>query len=116
MSALDEVTALVVRSLSPDSLQPASDLPATFPDVETPRFLYGDRLQWISNRETTDWGITIGRFYSFAPHSGCWQWRYLIWLDSDSPSSGWVKADLAWEEDLQAFAPISAAQIESEVQ
>lgn len=80
---------------------PSTDLPATFPDVETPRFLYGDRLRWISNHETTDWGIAIGRFYSFAPHSCRWCWCYLIWLDSDSPSSAWVKADIAWEDDLK---------------
>ena len=84
---------------------PATDLPTTFPDVEMPRFLYGDRLRWLSNGEPTDWGVAIGRFYSFAPHRCRWQWCYLIWLDSDSPSSAWVKADVAWEDDLQSTAP-----------
>lgn len=79
----------------------STDLPTTFPDVELPRFLYGDRLRWISKDETTDWGIAIGRFYSFAPHCGSWCWCYLIWLDSDSPSTAWVKADVAWEDDLE---------------
>ncbi len=78
-----------------------SDLPANFPDVEMPRFLYGDRLRWFSNGEPTDWGIAIGRFYSFAPHRYCWQWCYLIWLDADSPSAAWVQADIAWEDDLE---------------
>lgn len=80
---------------------PTTDLPATFPDVEMPRFLYGDRLRWISNGETTDWGIAIGRFYSFAPHRCRWAWCYLIWLDPASPSSAWVTADIAWETDLE---------------
>lgn len=80
---------------------PAILLPSSFPDVEIPQFLYGDRLRWISEGEATDWGIVIGRFYSFAPHSCCWAWCYLIWLDPDSPSSSWIMTDIAWEEDLK---------------
>ena len=79
----------------------ASELPATFPDVEIPRFLYGDRLSWTTQNDTTDWGIVIGRFYSFAPHRCHWHWCYLIWLDTDSPSAVWVRADIAWEDDLE---------------
>jgi hypothetical protein len=80
---------------------PSIDLPANFPNVQTPRYLYGDKLRWISNGETTDWGVAIGRFYSFAPHCCRWRWSYLIWLAPDSPSSGWLKADVAWEDDLE---------------
>ncbi|MEM8806044.1 MAG: hypothetical protein AAGF01_08465 [Cyanobacteria bacterium P01_G01_bin.38] len=80
---------------------PATDLPTTFPDVEMPRFLYGDRLCWKTNSNATDWGIVIGRFYSFAPHCCRWRWCYLIWLDPDSPSFTWVRADIAWEDDLE---------------
>jgi hypothetical protein len=72
-------------------------------DLSQPRFLYGDRLRWISNHDTTDWGVAIGRFYSFAPHCCRWHWCYLIWLDPDSPSTTWVKADIAWEDDLEPF-------------
>ena len=88
--------------------QPITDLPSNFPDVEMPRFLYGDRLCWLSNGETTDWGIAIGRFYSFAPHCCRWQWCYLIWLAPDSPSSAWIRADIAWEDDLK---PLEAEAI-----
>lgn len=80
---------------------PSADLPATFPNVEIPRFLYGDRLRWIDHHEPTDWGRAIGRFYSFAPHRCRWCWCYLIWLDADSPSSAWIRADVAWEDDLE---------------
>ena len=80
--------------------RPAADLPTTFPDVEMPRFLYGDCLRWKTNGNTTDWGIVIGRFYSFAPHCCRWRWCYLIWLDANSPSFTWVRADIAWEDDL----------------
>lgn len=80
---------------------PSTVLPPSFPNVELPRFLYGDLLRWLSNGETTDWGIAIGRFYSFAPHRCRWAWCYLIWLDPASPSSAWVTADIAWETDLE---------------
>jgi len=91
-----DLTAALIHSY----LQLPSELPANFPDVEIPQFLYGDRLCWISDGEVTDWGIVIGRFYSFAPHCDHWRWCYLIWLDPDSPSSAWVKADIGWEDDL----------------
>jgi hypothetical protein len=31
-----------------------------------------DKLRWIPDGERTDWGIAIGRFYSFAPHHCAW--------------------------------------------
>lgn len=81
-----------------------TDLPATFPLVEVPRFGYGDRLCWISYSNATDWGLVIGRFYSYAAHSRCWRWCYLIWLDPGSPSAAWIRADIAWEDDLEPIA------------
>lgn len=99
---------ILPASLIPSSLHTPLDLPANFPDVEIPRFLYGDRLRWIAKTDNTDWGTVIGRFYSFAPHACCWQWCYLIWLDPNSPSVTWVRADIAWEEDLEAVVPASA--------
>jgi len=80
---------------------PPIDLPAAFPDVEIPQFLYGDRLRWVSEQDNTDWGIVIGRFYSYAPHRRNWAWCYLIWLAPNSPSSDWAVADTAWEDDLE---------------
>jgi hypothetical protein len=79
------------------------DLPANFPDVPTPRYLYGDKLRWIPDSDKTDWGIAIGRFYSFAPHHCAWMWCYLIWLDKLSPSAAWTVADIAWENDLESL-------------
>jgi hypothetical protein len=94
LSACNLLTSL---PLSPDAI----DLPTIFPNVEPPRFLEGDRLQWIAQGEPTDWGVAIGRFYSFAYHYRRWTWCYLIWLDTDSPSAAWVSADIAWEADLE---------------
>jgi len=80
---------------------PSIDLPANFPDVQTPRYLYGDKLRWIPDGDKTDWGVAIGRFYSFAPHHCAWTWCYLIWLDKLSPSAAITVADIAWEDDLE---------------
>jgi hypothetical protein len=80
---------------------PSIDLPANFPNVQTPRYLYGDKLRWIPDGDKADWGVAIGRFYSFAPHHCAWMWCYLIWLNKLSPSSPWTVADIAWENDLE---------------
>jgi hypothetical protein len=80
---------------------PSIELPANFPNVQTPRYLYGDKLRWIPEGDKTDWGIAIGRFYSFAPHHCAWTWCYLIWLDKLSPSAAITVADIAWENDLE---------------
>jgi hypothetical protein len=96
-SSLSQIESL----FSSDLKTPAPDLPTNFPNVEMPRFLYGDSLCWLSDGEVTDWGIVIGRFYSFAPYCCCWRWSYLLWLDSNSPSSAWLSADIAWEDDLE---------------
>jgi len=37
---------------------PSIDLPANFPNVQTPRYLYGDKLHWIPEGDKTDWGAT----------------------------------------------------------
>ncbi len=64
-------------------------------------FTIGDKVQWKPISNPTDWGMVIGRFYAYAQHRCRWSWKYLIWLDQDSPSSLWSVADTAWEEDLQ---------------
>jgi hypothetical protein len=54
-----------------------------------------------NTKRIADWGVAIGRFYSFAPHHCAWTWCYLIWLDKLSPSYAWTVADTAWEDDLE---------------
>ncbi|WP_226590333.1 hypothetical protein [Microseira wollei] len=92
--------------ISPNLFHPACRklsvaLPEAFPFVNPPRLLYGDKLRWIPDGDKTDWGIAIGRFYSFAPHLCNWTWCYLIWLDCLSPSYAKTVADTAWEDDLE---------------
>jgi hypothetical protein len=91
-------------SLSFHPSVPGVSLPANFPDsTETPKFLYGDRLQWkpLSDTDETDRGIAIGRFYAFAPHRCQWAWKYLILLAPESPSAQFCVADTCWEEHLE---------------
>lgn len=95
-----------VSRLSQCIPQPSVDLPVSFPKVETPRFMDGDKLRWIPCGKDTDWGVVIGRFYGFAPHHYCWTWCYILWLDKNSPSAAWTVADIAWEEDLEAEVKI----------
>jgi hypothetical protein len=87
-----------------DEPLPSVRLPADFPDgTAMPKFLYGDRLQWIplSDKDETDRGIVIGRFYAFASHRYQWGWKYLILLDPESLSAQFCVADTCWEEHLE---------------
>ncbi len=95
--SIDITPSLVHQSFPPSSI----DLPANFPNVQSPRYLYGNKLRWIPDGDKTDWGIAIGRFYGFAPHLCAWTWCYLIKLDPLSPSAAWTATDIAWEDDLE---------------
>lgn len=90
--------------LSPITLEfpQSASLPSDFPNsAPNPRFEFGG-MAVIVTPSGSEWGIVIGRFYSYAPHRCCWMWRYILWLDSASSSAAWVVATTAWEEDLQA--------------
>lgn len=84
-------------------------LPLAFPKtVAVPKYPVGARCGWIPTPQT-DWGTVIGQVY--APHltdaqsAPQWSWLYLLLLDPDSPSRGWIAADLVSEEDLELLAP-----------
>jgi hypothetical protein len=104
LSALRHYSLYTLASLSQITLAvPNGNLPNSFPTDAPPRFFYGDHLCWKDDDARADWGTVIGRFYGFASHCGRWCWCYLIWLDSASPSASWVRADVAWEDDLDVF-------------
>jgi hypothetical protein len=102
MSILNKSQPVPVLSLIARRYNSPLGLPSNFPNVEAPRFHYGDYLSWISADNPPDRGRVVGTFYGFAPHRRCWQWCYLIWLDAGSPSAPWITADIAWEDDLEA--------------
>ncbi len=80
---------------------PEKQLPINFKETALPCYPDGEILRWIQASGGVDWGIAIGRFYAYAPHLCRWSWKYIILLDSHSPSAAWVIADTAWEEDLE---------------
>jgi hypothetical protein len=59
--------ALVHLAVPPPSL----DLPANFPNVETPRYLYGDKLRWICDDDKTDWGVVSRQILQLRSSSLC---------------------------------------------
>jgi hypothetical protein len=80
---------------------PHKQQPINFKETALPCYSDGEILRWIQEKGGVDWGIAIGHFYAYAPHLCRWSWKYIILLDSQSPSAAWVIADTAWEEDLQ---------------
>ena len=80
---------------------PSRELPIHFKENAIPCYQDGESLRWNPAQGGIDWGIAIGRFYAYAPHLCRWSWKYIILLDSQSPSAAWVIADTAWEEDLE---------------
>lgn len=80
------------------------DVEATPPNFTTARqakYPLGTRCRCVPTPQT-DWGTVIGQIY--APdqkNSHQWSWLYLLLLDSDSPSRGWIVADWVDEEDLE---------------
>lgn len=60
------------------------ELPPNFPEqVSPPLFLLGDCLRYLPVNGLSDFGIVIGRYFSYATHQGTWTWRYILWLDPD---------------------------------
>ena len=83
-------------------------LPWDFPSPErSPRFNLGDRVEWKPSPHR-DFGTIIGLQYAPAAHRQAWSWQYLVFLDPDSPSQGWVPSDFAWEDDLISLIPSPA--------
>lgn len=82
----------------------SSNLTPNFTEAIPPRYSEGSCVRWKTLSANREWGVVIGRFYAFAPHQCGWGWRYIVRLDSDSPSAAWVCADTAWEDDLEEEA------------
>lgn len=83
------------------------DLPPNFADALPPRYVEGTRVRWVSVDENREWGVILGRFYAFALHLCAWSWRYVVWIESDSPSAEWIVADTAWENDLEPMEAVA---------
>ncbi|MBD2094073.1 hypothetical protein H6F90_02750 [Trichocoleus sp. FACHB-591] len=76
-------------------------MPEGFPhQIPQPRLRIGDRVSWRP-LPSQDFGTVTGLQYAPAEHLKSWAWRYLIWLDPQSPSHAWTCTDTAWEADLE---------------
>ncbi len=84
-------------------------LPVGFPQVSfLPRFQLGDRVRFVPI-PAEDFGIITGLQFAPAEHLQDWAWRYVVWLDDQSPSRAWTCSDLAREDDLQLLASTSVS-------
>ncbi len=98
-NVISDQIAIELQSVAIASARPLNCLP---PKESASGFQIGDRVQWKPLSDcSTDWGTVIGRFYTYARHRLQWGWKYVVWLDDNSPSSVWTAADTAWEDDLQ---------------
>lgn len=85
------------------TMPPNLELPSDLESRLSRGFNYGTAVQWIPETGDTappDFGIVIGKFLSYAPHTSDWGICHLIWLDIKSPSRAWTQTDIAWMEDL----------------
>lgn len=92
---------LLPNSVSQEVMPPLINFPINFPNGAVPGYSDGTCVKWKQLTKNTDWGIIIGRFYAYASHISQWSWKYVVLLDKSSPSSDWIVADTAWEEDLE---------------
>jgi len=89
---------------------PLNSLPEGFPHhTPTPKFQIGDRVRW-QPQPTEDLGTITGIQYTPAQGLQSWAWRYIVWLDLQSPSQQWIRADTAWETDLELISAITHHQ------
>lgn len=89
---------------------PRADLPTSsdnsFYFPLQPKFHLGNRVRW-KPMPSTDWGTISGLQYAWANHLSQWQWKYLVWLDPDSPSRAWTPSDWGWQDDLEPLKRLS---------
>jgi hypothetical protein len=91
--------------------------PSDLVTVQPPKYRFGARCRWIPMPQT-DWGTVIGQILipeQVADHeTPQWSWVYLLLLDADSPSRGWIVADWVGEQDLEPIPPDQEIQSDQE--
>ncbi|HEY9626473.1 MAG TPA: hypothetical protein V6C84_04160 [Coleofasciculaceae cyanobacterium] len=81
-----------------------------FPNyIPDPKLKIGDRVCWHP-LPAQDFGIITGLEYAPAEHLQSWSWKYVVWLDPQSPSREWTQQDSAWEDDLALCKPATEEQ------
>jgi hypothetical protein len=88
--------------------------PPNFAAAQLPKYSIGSRCR-LAPQPHSEWGTIIGQIYApvfkdldkARQKTDQWSWIYLVLLDADSPSRGWIIADWVDEEDLEL---VSAGQ------
>jgi hypothetical protein len=83
-------------------------IPPNFATAQLPKYSIGSRCRLVPQPHS-EWGTIIGQIYApvfknldkARQKTDRWSWIYLILLDTDSPSRGWIAADWVDEEDLE---------------
>ncbi|PSB12910.1 hypothetical protein C7B76_21755 [filamentous cyanobacterium CCP2] len=87
-------------------------IPPDFAASQLPKYSIGSRCR-LAPQTHSEWGTIIGQIYApvFKDLDKAgqkkidrWSWIYLVLLDADSPSRGWIAADWVGEEDLELLS------------
>lgn len=97
--------------------------PPDFTAAQLPKYSIGSRCR-SAPQTHSEWGTIIGQIYApvfkelgkTRQKTDWWSWIYLVLLDADSPSRGWIIADWVDEEDLELLPAVQdlSASDESE--
>ena len=68
-----------------------------------PDYSIGTKVRLIPIDDATEWGTIIGNYLCYAEHHCKWQWKYILFLDFDSPSADWVKTTFAWQDEIECL-------------
>ena len=66
-----------------------------------PDYSIGSKVRLTPIDGATEWGTLIGNYLAYAPRVRKWQWKYILFLDFDSPSAAWVKTTFAWQDEIE---------------
>ncbi|MGI2906958.1 hypothetical protein [Tolypothrix sp. VBCCA 56010] len=70
-------------------------------NISPPNYSIGSKVRLTPIDGATEWGTLIGYYLCYASHRCKWQWKYILFLDFDSPSADWVKTTFAWQDEIE---------------
>ncbi|BAY10857.1 hypothetical protein [Calothrix sp. NIES-2098] len=71
-------------------------------DIPAPCYSVGTKVRLTPIDGAAEWGTLIGYYLCYAPHRCRWMYRYILYLESNSPSAAWMKSTFAWEEEIES--------------
>jgi hypothetical protein len=99
-------------------------IPPDFAAAQVPKYSIGSRCRLVP-QPCSEWGTIIGQIYApvFKDLDKArqkkidqWSWIYLVLLDTDSPSRGWIIADWVDEEDLELLPAVQDLSASDELE